>query len=344
MKITRQQLDQAIDRNILSNDQGNALWQFLAEHSNDTASFKASHILYYLGGMLAIGAMSLFMTLGWAQFGGFGLMMIALVYAGICVSLLETVLNHPQFAIPSGIVAALIVVLAPLAIYGLQSALGYMDDHENYRDYHVFIDWRWIIMELGSLVVGIVVLWRYRLPFSVMPIAVTLWYMSMDLTPFLFGDADNSWELRKWVSVVFGLLMLMVALIVDLRDKQSKDYAFWIYLFGVLAFWGGLSSMNSGSELGKLIYCLINLGMIALGAVLARRVFAVFGGLGVAGYVGHLAYQVFKDSLMFPFALTVIGFAVIGLGLVWQRREAEIASCLRTYLPTRWREMVESRS
>jgi hypothetical protein len=34
---------------------------------------------------------------------------------------------------------------------------------------------------------------------------------------------------------------------------------FWLYLFGVLTFWGGLSSMNSGSGLGKLTYCGIKL-------------------------------------------------------------------------------------
>jgi hypothetical protein len=52
--------------------------------------------------------------------------------------------------------------------------------------------------------------------------------------------------------------------------------------------------------------------------VLSRRVFAVFGGLGVAGYLGYLASHLFRDSLLFPFALTLIGLAVIGAGLWWQ--------------------------
>ncbi len=61
--------------------------------------------------------------------------------------------------------------------------------------------------------------------------------------------------------------------------------------------------------------------MILIGAVLGRRVFAVFGGLGIAGYLGHLSYRVFKDSLVFPFALSLIGLAIIWLGVIWQRRE-----------------------
>src|SRR5207247_730974 len=123
------------------------------------------------------------------------------------------------------------------------------------------------------------------LPFMLMPVAVTLWYMSMDIVPFLFGaDRVYDWEIRKFISLWFGLAMVLVAFWVDLRSRLSRDYAFWLYLFGVLAFWGGLSLMKSGSELGKLGYCGINVAMILLGAVIGRRVFAVFGGLGVAGY------------------------------------------------------------
>jgi hypothetical protein len=58
-------------------------------------------------------------------------------------------------------------------------------------------------------------------------------------------------------------------------------------------------------------------------AVLGRCVFAVFGGLGIAGYLGYLSYRVFKDSLVFPFALSLIGFAIIWVGVIWQRREVD---------------------
>lgn len=100
---------------------------------------------------------------------------------------------------------------------------------------------------------------------------------------------------------------------------------------------------HSDSELDKFVYLCINLTMIALGALLSRRVFAVFGGLGAAGYLGHLAYDVFKDSMMFPFVLTVIGLGLIYLGIVWQRHEETISSKLRGLLPLPVRELVERR-
>lgn len=37
----------------------------------------------------------------------------------------------------------------------------------------------------------------------------------------------------------------------------------------------------------------------------------VFGGLRIAGYLGHLSYRVFNDSLVFPFTLSLIGLAIM---------------------------------
>jgi hypothetical protein len=241
--------------------------------------------------------------------------------------------------------ATLAVVMVPLAIFAAQRALGYWGEDQPFRDYHVLIDWRWIMMEFGTLAVGAVLLWRYRFPFMLMPLAVTLWYVSMDLVPFLVGqDRVYDWEIRKLVSLWFGLAMTLLAFWVDLRSRFSRDYAFWLYLFGVLTFWSGLSLIDSGSEWGRLGYCGINVGMILLGAVLGRRVFAVFGGLGVAGYLGDLSYRVFEDSLVFPFALSLVGLAIIALGVQWQRHEAQWAASLRRFVPGPLRELIETRA
>jgi hypothetical protein len=223
-------------------------------------------------------------------------------------------------------------------------ALGYWGAEKPYRDYHAYIDGRWIMIEFATLAMGAVLLQRYRFPFMLMPIAVTLWYMSMDIVPLAFGADYWDWELRKAVSVWFGLSMILLGFWIDLRSRFSRDYAFWLYLFGVLTFWGGLSLMNSGSELGKLAYCGINVSMVLIGAILGRRVFAVFGGLGIAGYLGHLSWSLFRDSLVFPFALSVIGFAIIWLGVLWQRHEAHWAAQLRGLVPDALRELIEARA
>ena len=344
-RIARSELDAAVREGILTAAQADRLVAHLAGHPAEAERprFSFVHVLYYLGGMIAIGAMSLFMTLGWNSLGGWGGFVTAIFYGMLALALTHWFLESKRLPVPAGIMATLAVVMVPLAIFGAQMALGYWDASKPFRDYHVFIDWRWIMMEFGTLIAGTVLLWRYRFPFMLMPIAVTLWYMSMDLVPYLFGDWRD-WGVRKFISLWFGLAMLLVAFWVDVRSRHSRDYAFWLYLFGVITFWGGLSSLDSGSELGKLVYCGINVGMILFGALIGRRVFAVFGGLGIAGYLGHLSYRVFKDSLLFPFGLSAVGLGIIFLGVLWQRREAQWSAKLRACLPPALRELLEARA
>jgi hypothetical protein len=343
--VKKTELEAAVRAGIITAEQAARLAEFLSgsEELPEEPRFGFVHVLYYLGGMLAIGALSLFMTLAWNRLSGWGGFATAICYTVLFLALTHWFLDRKRLWIPAGIMATLAVVTVPLAIFSAQMALGYWDASKPYRDYHVFIDGRWIMMELGTLAAGAILLWRYRFPFMLMPIAVTLWYMSMDLVPFLFGDWRD-WQIRKWVSLWFGLATVLMAFWVDLRSRASRDYAFWLYLFGVLTFWGGLSSMRSDNELSKLLYCMINVSMILTGAVLGRRVFAMFGGLGVALYLGHLASKVFKDSLLFPIALTVIGLAVIWLGVLWQRNEVRWIAAIRGFVPAALRELIEARA
>jgi MFS family permease len=344
LPVCRERIDEAVTRGILSPGQADDLWTFLSEQPplpERSPGFSFTNVLYYFGGIMAIGAMTLFMTIGWEAFGGWGIFSISIVYAMLALAGTRY-LQRKGYPTPAGILAALAVSLVPLAIYGLQQALKMWPETRAYRDYHVWIDWRWAIMEIGTLVAGGGVLYVYRLPFVVMPLSVTLWYMSMDFAPLLAPDHSADLQTRKLVSIAFGIGMIALAILVDSWTHRRPDYAFWLYIFGTLAFWGGLSSQDSGSELGKFVYALINVAMIFLGAVLARRIFTVCGGLGAFGYLGYLSYTVFKDSILFPIALTALGLGLVGAGLWWQRHEGHIRMHFRGMLPAGLRDALEN--
>ncbi|WP_196137449.1 DUF2157 domain-containing protein [Aliikangiella sp. G2MR2-5] len=341
MKITRKNLDDAVSENIISSDQAEKLISFLESQPNTAPSFDFTHVLYYLGGLIAIGAMTLFMTLGWETFGGAGILVTSIVYAIIGLKLTQ-ILDRKGYYIPAGICATFVVALTPLAIYGFEQMLGLWPDDTVYRDYHRYVKWHWLYMELGTLAVGAIIAWKYKYPFLMMPIAVTLWYLTMDITAIITGG-DFDWELRKLVSMYSGLLMIGLAFWVDVRSRNKADYAFWLYIFGVIAFWGGMSMQHSDSELSKFIYFSINLIMIGVGVVLIRRVFVVFGALGSCGYLGYLASSVFEDSWLFPISLTAIGFIVIYLGILWQKHEKSLTFKMRKALPTPIKELLEAK-
>tara|TARA_B100000809_G_C15136098_1_gene530640 strand:- start:3438 stop:4487 length:1050 start_codon:yes stop_codon:yes gene_type:complete len=349
MDIQREQFDDAVERAIIDANQADQLVKYFQQQDTDlnraavNAKFDFANLLYYFGGLIAIGAMTLFMTLGFEAYGGAGIFWIALAYAGVGLKL-ATHFEHQGYVIPAGICATFVVALTPLAIYGVQTWFGFWPDDSSYRQFHSYIQWHWIYMELGTLATGAALARRYKFPFMLMPIAVTLWYLSMDLAVML-ADGRYSLALRQLVSLYFGLLMIGLAFWVDIRSRQTpRDFAFWLYIFGVMTFWGGLSLQDSGSELGKLFYFCINFVMMLVGVLLMRRVFVVFGGVGACCYIGYLSYRVFEDSLIFPLVLCALGLGVIYLGLYWQKHEREWTQRLRVLLPVPLRELLVNRT
>jgi len=343
MQISKQTLKQAVDKGLITPQQADGLWDFLGERNRADASLKPTSILYYLGGCIAIGAMTIFMNLGWETFGGMGLSAIAFAYAIVSLILAEY-FQKKSLTIPVGIMAALTVSMVPLFVYGIQTILGYFETGTNYRAFHGLVDARWVIIELSTVIAGLLVLLRYRIGFILMPICVALFYLSMDLTPFLFTPDQSTMSSYPSVAVWFGLCMLVVALVTDLYDRSSKDFAFWLYLFGVFTLWLGISVQESHLLFTKLLYLGFNLLLIGIGTCLMRKVFLVFGGLGVLIVLGDLSSTIFKDSIGFPFSLTVLGLLTIGIGIWWQRNERKIQKRVARVLPHALVELRERRS
>ena len=337
--VSKEILKKAADEGLLESSQVIPLYDFLSHNAGPRFDF--THVLYYFGGLVAIGALTLFINLGWEQFGGWGIVTISLVYAVLGIGAVNT-FRRRRRSIPAGICGAFVVALTPLAVYGLQQGMGWWPDSSNYRDYHHHIRFLWIYMELGTLAVGVMMLWVYRYPFLVMPVAATLWYMSMDITELVLGR-NFGWRDQALITMWFGLFMTLLAFWVDIRSRKTLDYAFWLYLFGVLAFWGGLTNQHSDSELNKFLYFCVNLLLIGIGAVLVRKVFAVVGALGSCFYLSHLAYKVFEESWAFPVVLTVLGFSIIWMGILWQKNEESFSFYLKQKLPTAFRELLEHR-
>jgi hypothetical protein len=267
--------------------------------------------------------------------GGFALTATAVVYAILFAIAGHYLWYARDLRIPGGLLIAIAVSMAPLAVYGIQEAYGVWGQFGRpgtVHDFYVWIKGSWVFMEVAAIVAAVIALRFYPFPFIVMIIAFALWFMSMDLTPWVFGRAEFTWDERRAVSMWFGLAVLVVAWLVD-RRPRGGDFAFWLHLFGMMAFWGGLTLKNSDSEIAKALYCLLNVGLILLSVVLRRRVYAVFGTFGVAGYLGYLSQSLFKDSMLFPFALSAIGVAVIAVGLYYHKHQAAIEAWLERYLP-----------
>ncbi|MGD8379596.1 MAG: DUF2157 domain-containing protein [Gammaproteobacteria bacterium] len=342
MHLNRKTFEKAAASEGLSAEQTARLWQRLVAGSGAAPAFRAAHILYYLGGFVAISAISLFVTMAWDTWSGWPMLILALCLAMAGTALAEKFLSQGH-RIPAGIAVTFAVATVPLVIYSLQHILGFWTGRSHAPDFHRYVDWRWYFMEMGTLATAAVALWRYRLPFIMFVVAVVFWYLSMDLVPLIDGGRgtwESYWELRRLVTVIMGVLTLLLAFWIDVRSGRQEDFSFWLYIVGVMMLWGGVTATSSHSEWHRLLYAVFNLGLIVVGAILMRRVFAVFGAIGLLLYLGHLA-RLFATSLMFPVVLAVIGLAIIYAGIWWQKNEHALHARLVRLLPGPIRNLIE---
>jgi hypothetical protein len=333
LQIKKEDLEWAVSQDLISTSQVEPLWQRLSEKTVSRPRFDLVHVLYYFGALIVIGAMGWFMTDAWEVFGGGIIFLISVIYAATFIGVGSWLWHRDGLQVPGGLFVTMGVCMTPLAMYGLQRWLGIwaFDDPGEYTSFHRWIKGGWFCMEVATIGVSLVALQYIKFPFLTAPIAFTFWYMSMDLTPIIFGDDHFSWEQRQLVSLWFGLAMIVGTYFVDHRTK--KDFAFWGYLFGAIAFWGGLSLMKSDSELSKFFYLLINLLLMGLSVFLQRRIFVIFGAIGSFGYIGYIASKIFENSMLFPFVLIVVGLMVLYCGILLHRHGKKIEQKLISAMP-----------
>ena len=284
--------------------------------------FNLVTVLYYFGAMLMISACAWFLGDKWDALGASGICITAIVYIMVMASI-GIWLRRREYLVAGGLLITVAVSLVPLLVYSIERMTGLWpaEDPGAYKNFYPWIHGSWIVMELATIAAAAVALKFVRFSFLTAPMAFCFWFLSMDLAALIMRQNSLESEPAKWISVLVGVLTMLVGFGLDPLMRQrnaprSEDFAFWCYLFGLMAFWGGLTAMESGSELRRLVYLLINIGLVALSLKLKRTVFMVFGVLGIYAYLGHLAWEVFKDSVFFPFVLALLGLSLI-LGAVF---------------------------
>ena len=350
--IRDDELQAAVEAGIIGADTRDRLVAFVnaqARTAPDAAprpKFDVSHVLWYAGALIIITAMGLFSTAAFAALGGFALTATALAYALGFVLLGQRLWRSPDLRVPGGLCVAVAVSLAPLAIYGVQDALNMWSFSKpgSYKDFFPYINGSWIYMELGAIVAAGIALRFFPFPFILLIAAVALWFMSMDIVRWFGSDALGDWELRRRVSLAFGLFMIAIAWALDLLRARQGDFGFWLHLFGAITLWSALAFSESSTEFGKGMFCLISIAFITFGLFLNRRIYAVLGTIGIAGYLGYLAADVFKDILAFTFALSALGLAIIFLGIACQRRQRQINAAIERHMPAALRALRPARA
>lgn len=345
---TEADLRKAVAAGLLSETQCGRIIAYLGQAettiSQPATAFDLTHVLWYGGALIVMAAMGLFSTTAFGMMGGWALFATGAVYA-IGLWLLGRNLWRRDLPVPGGLLIAAAVSMVPLMIFGLQDALGLWsqapDAPGNYRDIYSYVNGSWIWMETGTILAALVALRSYKVPFLLLVGGIALWFMSMDIALWFTAGATDftDIETRRKVSIAFGLLMMAGAWMIDLKRPAGPDLGFWLHIFGAATFWGAMTASPESTEVTRFLYALINLFLVGFALFIDRRIYAVFGAIGVSIYLGYLAYDVFDDMIVFSFALSGIGLGVIALGLWLNRHYAALSAAIDARMPDGFRAL-----
>ena len=139
-------------------------------------------------------------------------------------------------------------------------------------------------MEIATVIIGLSYLTMIRFPFLLAPVSFSIWFLSMDTAPLLpqWSTTEDLYKLRRLVSLVFGLLLMTGGRLMESLLGSEPDFGFWLYLFGLIAFWFSIViEHNSNDHLKHSMFILINVTLVVIGSHLQRTTFHVFGTLGL---------------------------------------------------------------
>ena len=202
--------------------------------------------------------------------------------------------------------------MVPFAVYNLQRALNAFpkDNPGVFQDFSVYIRPGWLIMEGATIIVGLGFLQVVAFPFLLFPVSFAIWFLSMDLAPLFpewYSSWQGMWEIRRQLSVAFGVLMMLAGYVLEISMGSDPDFGFWLYLFGLISFWFALTLQFPEYDIHASLYLLMNVSLGLVGSHLDRTTFHVFSTVGVSVYVyGVLSNHVKSEGWIVVWLLKAV--------------------------------------
>ena len=329
MKYTDEHLNEAVKNNIFTEEQVKQFREYLQYSDKQVTKFQKT--LYYIGALLIISAMTWLLQNSWDNFGAIGISIVSALYFVIFLIAGYFVFFEKRMEVAGGLLFSIPIAVTPLLVFSVLDAFGIWHQGDHFNDFFIWIRGRWIILEISTILVALPILIKTKFPFHVFLISVAAWFFSMDIVALLSNIHSLSWEDRVDITKAFGFCMIAVGYFVDLKFK--RDYAFWLYLFGSLTFLSGLSSFHRSDVFGFALLGFASVLMILFSLFINRNVILVFGSIGLIQLLSRLSWELFRDSVLFPFALTAIGVVLILAGIFFQKNRKYIDESIIQKLP-----------
>ena len=313
-------LDRAAEKNVISADQVDLLYQFiLAENAGESAATHAIHAEGSQTGSLkfvrsfgdvfiTLGVVLMVMAINTANLSGYYFLLPIVGF----VALAEWLVRIRRLVLPG--VAILVSIL--FFVYQL------MPSAEN--DWGI---WGFVGISVTSLLFYL----RYNMPFSLLPFTASL-------LATVFVQMGTDVFQNPLVFVGFGLLVFIIALWFDSRDIKRESYlsdnAFWLYLLASpLVVHGAMITLftSEGGWIEPSIFMIVFFAIFFLLSLLIDRRVMLFSTQFYIIYALTQLYQQNSGSGADPLVYIFfgIGLFVIYFGAYWYKTRRLVFGSLR---------------
>lgn len=331
-------LRRALGEGVVTDAQAERLRELAKEGDEPAAGgeaprgFNVVNVAYGIGALLVLFAFGWFLFDRWGRLGAWGVLGVVAAYAAILAGMAAW-LRRRGFAGAASVAVMLAVSLTPLAAWSFLSLAGRWPPGRVFNSWHHYPPWmasQWLVIELSTILVALLVLrWR-RLVSLTYPIAVALWGVHYHVSEIVRG-AGESLSYDRWMLLANALVILVVADFVErwqertapgegATGRERGDFAGAFWLVGMLAFAFAYANLWERSGDWRHLLPLVALTFVGISLYLRRRVILVFGMLGVFAYVAWLTDTVFRDIVSFPIILAALGILMIAATVWMQRR------------------------
>jgi hypothetical protein len=218
--------------------------------------------------------------------------------------------------------------MTPLFVFSVQAGLGIWPGpaETGVRLTPEMMSPHLVVIELATVAVILLVIRLRPFQFHAAALAAAAIALAIDLGPMVAGPLDTE-DVRATLAIVMGLCLVGAGYLLDHRSRE--DYSTWLYLGGL----GTYFVLFTAHHHSDIRYPVVSFLFLVTAILIRRRAFMVAGALGLFVYLVYLAGEVFRDSLMFPAALSLIGLASLLGGVRYARNQDRIRSWLLNRLP-----------
>ena len=282
--------------------------------------FNAVAVAYWLGAVLVLFAFGWFLVDRWEALGPWGVLAVSLAYVALFAGT-SVYLRRNGFVTAAGVAAVLAVALTPVWTWALQTMAGWWPDassNDPLLRYPPWMAWRWVIECLALLGVALATARRIRFGALGLPMAAATAGLGASLMVALV-DPEVQFFLSGAFMAFLAALLMALAYEIEQRQPDGEDYAIWFHVATVIVATTAWMQLWQHLGHGRHLLAGAAVGLMSLSIYLRRRLLLVAGAVWAMGYLGWLAFDVFRKVLNFPVVLATFGLLVI-LGTVWLQR------------------------